>query len=219
MAEGLEVFRDEVRPLFLDSCLGCHGSGQVLGGLDLRSPRVPGSERQARRFGQIERDLGGEAFDQWLRDGAPGSSADEWQVLDIVDIKSVSEAKADKLEDGSILISGDNVNFDTYTVSAEHLREGPSSPQGRGPDAPVIAVQRPWPLARRQVSPRPRFCGGPAEVRTPRRARRDRVGECAGNRPTGSGLRLRLLGHRRRQQPKRVGTSSRRNRLGPCDRL
>ena len=75
---------------------------------------------------EIERELGGEAFEQWLRDGAPGSGDGEWQVLDIVDIKTASRARADKLDDGSVLFSGDNVDFDTYTfvadISAKDLR-------------------------------------------------------------------------------------------------
>ena len=37
MARGLEIFRTEVRPLFAGNCLVCHGDGQVMGGLDLRS--------------------------------------------------------------------------------------------------------------------------------------------------------------------------------------
>ena len=37
MAEGLELFRQEVRPLLIERCLACHGGGQVLGGLDLSS--------------------------------------------------------------------------------------------------------------------------------------------------------------------------------------
>ena len=73
--------------------------------------------RQTRE--EIERELAGEAFEQWLRDGAPGSGAGEWQVLDIVDIKTASRATADKLDDGSILFSGDNVDFDTYTLAAD----------------------------------------------------------------------------------------------------
>ena len=80
--------------------------------------------REARE--EIERELGGEAFEQWLRAGAPGFSAGEWQILDVDDIKTASQAKADKLEDGSILFSGDNVDFDTYSlvadVSAKDLR-------------------------------------------------------------------------------------------------
>ena len=37
MAEGLRLFRQEVRPLLVETCLACHGGGQVLGGLDLSS--------------------------------------------------------------------------------------------------------------------------------------------------------------------------------------
>ena len=68
---------------------------------------------------EIERKLGGEEFEQWLRDGAPGSGAVDWQVLDIVDIKSTSQARTDMLDDGSILFSGDNVDFDTYHLTAD----------------------------------------------------------------------------------------------------
>ena len=37
MAEGLALFRNDVRPLLMETCLACHGGGQVLGGLDLSS--------------------------------------------------------------------------------------------------------------------------------------------------------------------------------------
>ena len=37
MAEGLELFKQEVRSLFVDKCLACHGGEQTLGGLDLSS--------------------------------------------------------------------------------------------------------------------------------------------------------------------------------------
>ncbi len=75
---------------------------------------------------KIERELGGEAFEHWLGEGAPDASAGDWQVLDIVDIKTASQARADELDDGSILFSGDNIDFDTYTlvadISAKDLR-------------------------------------------------------------------------------------------------
>ena len=37
MAQGLELFKGEVRQLLVDNCLACHGGGQTLGGLDLSS--------------------------------------------------------------------------------------------------------------------------------------------------------------------------------------
>ena len=37
MAQGLDVFRTEVQPLFVSDCIQCHGHGQVMGGLDLTS--------------------------------------------------------------------------------------------------------------------------------------------------------------------------------------
>ena len=37
MAEGLELFKQQVRSLFVDKCLACHGGEQTLGGLDLSS--------------------------------------------------------------------------------------------------------------------------------------------------------------------------------------
>ncbi|MYB54699.1 MAG: DUF1549 domain-containing protein [Acidobacteriia bacterium] len=75
---------------------------------------------------KIERELGGEAFEHWLGEGAPDASAGDWQVLDIVDINTASQARADELDDGSILFSGDNIDFDAYTliadISAKDLR-------------------------------------------------------------------------------------------------
>ena len=68
---------------------------------------------------EIERQLQGAEFDRWLRDGAPGSGASDWKVLDVHDIKSASQAVADKLDDGSILFGGDNVDFDIYRLSAD----------------------------------------------------------------------------------------------------
>ena len=68
---------------------------------------------------EIEQQLQGAEFDQWLRDGAPGSGIGDWMVLDVHDIKSTSQAVADKLDDGSILFGGDNVDFDIYRLTAD----------------------------------------------------------------------------------------------------
>ena len=37
MAQGMELFKREVRPLLNERCLACHGGAQSLGGLDLSS--------------------------------------------------------------------------------------------------------------------------------------------------------------------------------------
>ena len=37
MAEGIEVFKQEVRPLLAERCLPCHGGGQTMGSFDLSS--------------------------------------------------------------------------------------------------------------------------------------------------------------------------------------
>ena len=37
MAQGLRLFKGEVRQVLVDNCLPCHGGGQTLGGLDLSS--------------------------------------------------------------------------------------------------------------------------------------------------------------------------------------
>ena len=68
---------------------------------------------------EIERQLQGKEFDRWLRDGAPGSGTSDWIVLNVQDIKSTSQAVTDKLDDGSILFGGDNVDFDIYRLTAD----------------------------------------------------------------------------------------------------
>ena len=35
MARGIELFKQEVRPLLVERCLPCHGGGQTMGGFDL----------------------------------------------------------------------------------------------------------------------------------------------------------------------------------------
>lgn len=91
----------------------------------------PGASRRAkerweRRRGElhaqraeIEQQLRGAEFDRWLRDGAPSPGTHDWQVLDIRHIKSTSQAVVDKLDDGSILFGGDNVDFDVYRLTAD----------------------------------------------------------------------------------------------------
>ena len=68
---------------------------------------------------ELESQQEGEDFQEWLREGAPGVQGEEWQVLDPVEVKTSSLARVDKLDDGSILFSGDNVDFDVYTIAAE----------------------------------------------------------------------------------------------------
>lgn len=78
--------------------------------------------RSARK--EIESQLDGEGFQGWLEEGAPGAGGEEWQVLDIAGIRSTSQALAYTLDDGSVLLSGDNVDFDKYTITADLLSPG-----------------------------------------------------------------------------------------------
>ncbi len=63
--------------------------------------------------------LDDEGYQEWLAAGAPGAGQDDWRVLDVNGIESKSLAKNDKLDDGSILFTGDNVDFDRYRLVAE----------------------------------------------------------------------------------------------------
>lgn len=64
-------------------------------------------------------ELDQDEFREWLAEGAPGAGGTDWQVLDLTDMESTSLAEMDKLEDGSILVTGDNVDFDQYRLVAE----------------------------------------------------------------------------------------------------
>ena len=63
-------------------------------------------------------------FEKWLKRAAKGAKpaipADQsWQVLDLTEYKSKGGAVFEKLDDGSLLASGPNTKFDTYTFTAE----------------------------------------------------------------------------------------------------
>ena len=72
----------------------------------------------------IERSISGAAFEQWLRDGAAEAGETPWQVLNILETRTESQASKDTLDDGSILFSGHNANFETYTFTAEFSATG-----------------------------------------------------------------------------------------------
>ena len=75
------------------------------------------SEREellaARR--KIEAGIRAEGFERWLREEALDAAPATWQVLDIQDARTASDARQDALNDGSILFSGDNADFESYT--------------------------------------------------------------------------------------------------------
>ena len=69
--------------------------------------------------GEIENQHRGPDFEAWLREGASGAREGAWRVLDIEEVKTSSLAQVDVLDDGSVLFTGDNVDFDRYTLVAE----------------------------------------------------------------------------------------------------
>lgn len=78
--------------------------------------------RGARR--EIEQSMGGDAFKDWLRHEAAAVEEGQWQVLDILETNTESRASFDTLDDGSILFSGHNANFETYTFTTEFSARG-----------------------------------------------------------------------------------------------
>lgn len=78
--------------------------------------------RGARR--EIEQSMGGDAFEDWLRHEAAAVEEGQWQVLDILETNTESRASFDTLDDGSILFSGHNANFETYTFTTEFSARG-----------------------------------------------------------------------------------------------
>ena len=65
-----------------------------------------------------------EGFHDWLRQEARGTETGPWQVLDRVRVGTASNAVTDALDDGSILFSGDNVDFEAYTFHANLATKG-----------------------------------------------------------------------------------------------
>ncbi len=65
-----------------------------------------------------------EPFTSWLESGAEQPPDDLWQVLDLTEFESKDGATLEKLEDGSILASGENPDLDGYTFTANiHARD------------------------------------------------------------------------------------------------
>ena len=63
-------------------------------------------------------------FEKWLRQGGKGAPhslarAASWRTLDLISYESQGGALFEKLQDGSLLASGPNVKFDTFTFTAE----------------------------------------------------------------------------------------------------
>ncbi len=68
---------------------------------------------------QFERDELPKQFDKWLASRPKGQSlAPKWIVLDMVEHKSAGGATLSKLDDGSLLATGTNPDFDKYTFVA-----------------------------------------------------------------------------------------------------
>lgn len=73
---------------------------------------------------EIEQSMRGDAFEDWLHREATAVPERQWQVLDVLETKTESRASLDNLDDGSILFSGHNANFETYTFATEFSAEG-----------------------------------------------------------------------------------------------
>ena len=73
---------------------------------------------------KIEQAALGKAFQEWLSDRAPGVETDSWQVLKIKNLTTGSNARTDVLDDGSVLFSGDNADFEAYHFSFEFASTG-----------------------------------------------------------------------------------------------
>ena len=63
-------------------------------------------------------------FEKWLKRAAKGArpaipAEQSWRVLDLTEYKSKGGAVFEKLDDGSLLASGPNTMFDSYTFTAE----------------------------------------------------------------------------------------------------
>ena len=75
-------------------------------------------ERVAARSEYEQRQLA-EPFAKWLDNAAGGPPDDPWQVLDLTEYESKEGATFEKLEDGSILASGENPDLDYYTFTTD----------------------------------------------------------------------------------------------------
>ena len=65
-----------------------------------------------------------EPFAEWLDGGAEQPPEDPWQVLHFTELESKEGAALEKLEDGSILASGENPDLDHYTFTVDiHTRD------------------------------------------------------------------------------------------------
>ena len=73
---------------------------------------------------EIERSMRVGAFEDWLRHEAAAIQEGQWQVLDVLETSTESRASRDTLDDGSILFSGHNANFETYTFTTEFAATG-----------------------------------------------------------------------------------------------
>lgn len=81
--------------------------------------------REQRR--EIEQAMLGDAFEDWLLRAAAEVDETPWQVLDVLETETESRASFDTFDDGSILFSGHNANFETYTFSTEFSATGVTS--------------------------------------------------------------------------------------------
>ena len=72
----------------------------------------------------IEQSKVGDEFEEWLRDSAAEVNSQPWQVLAISKTDTLSGARIDALDDGSILFGGENVDFDLYTFESVFSSQG-----------------------------------------------------------------------------------------------
>jgi mono/diheme cytochrome c family protein len=68
---------------------------------------------------QFEKEKLPSLFTAWEANSADELKKQAWQLLDIAEMKSAGGATLTKLPDGSMLASGENPDFDTYTIVAK----------------------------------------------------------------------------------------------------
>ncbi|MBI3414896.1 MAG: DUF1549 domain-containing protein [Verrucomicrobia bacterium] len=73
---------------------------------------------------KYERDQLPARFEQWLASGAKMPTRTGWSLLELASSKSSGGATFTKLDDGSVLASGTNADFDTYTFVVNTQTKG-----------------------------------------------------------------------------------------------
>ena len=98
--------------------------------------------------GEYEQRRLAEPFERWLQnlDGLP--SEDPWRVLDFSEYQSKEGASLEKLDDGSILASGELPDLDEYTLTADVQARDIRTLRVEALTHPSFPQQRPRTLAR-----------------------------------------------------------------------